>query len=161
MFFEFPIEKNMLQDLFFLKKNCLIVKKQLNTDLLSPLQECTNDTDVPISGGRVYGPSAFLVGHVKVHAFFKEHRRALGVAIQRGYVHQRRAILGTFENRGFEFVRKELNYRGVTVLCGQMHRRAVQVVGYRGRGAHAVKILHQGLVALGTRDMKRCLTFAL
>lgn len=110
---------------------------------------------------RVYGSGAAFVRHVQVHALLEEHSGALRVAVQRRYMHQGGAVLRPLEYARLELVGQQLDDGGVAVLRGQMHRRPILMIGDRGGGSDAVKILHQGLVALGARYVQRGLPVAL
>ena len=111
-----------------------------------------------VPGSRVNRPGALFVWHMEINALFEEHGRALRVSVQGGNVHKRRAVFRTLKDARLELVSEQLDYRGVTVLRGQVHGRAVQMVGYRGRGPHPEEILHQRLVALRARYVEGCLT---
>lgn len=129
--------------------------------LLPSLQKSAYDPDVAVLGGCVNRPGPALIRHVQVNALLEQHRRAFRVPVQRGYVHQRRAVLRSFEYARLEFVGKQLDDGSVPVLRRQMHGCAILMIGDGCRRSYAVKILDESLIALRARYVQRCLSVAL
>lgn len=102
-----------------------------------------------------------FIRHVQIHALLEEHSGTFRVSVQRRYMHQSRAVLRSFEDARFEFIGQQLDDGSVAVLRGQVHRRAILMIG-DGRGrSDAVKIFHQSFVAFGARYVQRGLPIAL
>jgi len=93
--------------------------------LFSLGEEGADDAHVSVARSRVDAARSVLVGHLQVDAFFEQHRGAVGVAVERGDVHQGAAVLGALPDGRFELVHQRLNDARVTSFGRQVHWRPV------------------------------------